>query len=80
MSDFKVITKKGGLTIPANIRRATNAFHSGDAVKIEERDGSLIITPHNPSCIFCRHIHNLLKYKEKYVCVYCIEALVDLGG
>ncbi len=71
----KVISKGGGLTIPADIRREYNSFLGGEAVDITVDDGKLVIAPHTPRCIFCNGIENVIKRNGKHACKDCISAM-----
>lgn len=71
----KVISKGGGLTIPADIRREYS-FQGGDAVDITVNDGRLIISPHTPRCTICQGQDNVGKFRGKYICRPCVGSLV----
>ena len=75
---YKKISKAGGLTIPADIRRDYD-FAQGDAVSIVEDDGKLIIQKYNPECFFCG-AHSVKKYKGRYICPKCVAAMVKEVG
>lgn len=76
----KMISKAGGVTIPADIRRDYNAFLSGEAVDISIDDGKLVIAPHTPHCIFCSDIEDVIKFKGKHACRACISGLMKEAG
>lgn len=79
----KVISKSGGITIPAAIRREYNNFLGGEAVDIQVEDGKLVIAPHAPRCVFCDSIEGVVKYSKKYVCRACVNRMakeVDING
>lgn len=77
--NHKVISKKGGLTIPADIRRDLNAFQSGDPVDITSVGGKIIIAPHTKTCIFCRDVRKVVDYLGRCVCQNCIKELGAIG-
>lgn len=70
----KKITKSGGLTIPADMRRSVN-LAAGDAVDIEEQDGKIVISAHIDRCFVCRSEVDVVVYQGKAFCKNCIKAL-----
>ncbi|GBF34117.1 transcription regulator AbrB [Desulfocucumis palustris] len=75
----KVISKGGGLIIPADIRRQYN-FLSGAAVDIAVKDGCILVSQHTPRCIFCNNHEGVGKHMDRYVCKACVTAMVkDVG-
>lgn len=75
----KKITKSGGITIPADVRRDHNIF-PGDAVDIDSRGNQIIITTHMDRCFICRNEHNVVNYQGKSFCKACIERLGGMIG
>lgn len=75
----KVISKAGGLTIPADIRREYN-FLGGEAVDITIDDGRLIVGPHTPRCLFCRGVEGVRKYMGRNVCQSCVTRMAEEVG
>lgn len=76
----KVISKGGGLTIPADIRREHNAFLGGEAVDLTVQDGKLIIAPHTPKCLFCDSVDGVTKFQGRYICKACVSRMVKEVG
>ncbi len=77
---YKVISKSGSLTIPAEIRREYNSFLGGEAVDITIVDGKLIIAPHTPRCIFCGSVEEVTTNAGKNVCKACIRKMAKEAG
>jgi len=75
----KVISKGGGLTIPADIRREYN-YLGGEAVDITVDDGRLVVSPHTPRCVFCQGHENVGKHIGKHVCRACVTVMVKEVG
>jgi len=73
----KKITKSGGLTIPADLRRDVNLM-PGDAVDIEVEGDKVIISTHIDRCFICRSENKVVNYGGKAFCKGCIEALGGL--
>lgn len=70
----KRIGQKGGLTLPADIRRDIG-LDGGDGIDIEvDAAGKIIISKHTPTCIFC-HEYATKKYKGREICDKCIQAI-----
>lgn len=76
----KVISKGGGITIPADIRREHNAFLAGEAVDLTVENGKLVIAPHTPKCIFCDSVDGVVKYEGRNVCKACVSRMVKEVG
>ncbi len=72
----KKITKSGGITIPAEVRRNHNLF-PGDAVDIDSSGNQIIITAHMDRCFICQNEHDVVNYQGKSFCRECIK---ELGG
>lgn len=70
----KKITKAGGLTIPADMRRSLTLL-AGDAVDIEEQSGKLVISAHINRCFVCQSEHDVVLHMGKGFCRNCIETL-----
>ncbi len=77
MTKSKRISKAGGVTIPADIRRDMG-FDSGSAVDISVSRGSLIVAPHTPRCCFCDSTENVKVHMNKRVCAKCIKSMGEL--
>ena len=77
---YKVLSKGGGLTIPADIRREYNTFLGGEAVDLNVEDGKLIISPHTPKCMFCSSVNDIGKYQDRYICKTCVTRMVKEVG
>lgn len=75
----KVISKGGGLTIPADIRREYN-YLGGAAVDISVEDGRLVIDQHTPLCLFCQSAEGVGKHMGRYVCRSCVTTMVKEVG
>lgn len=75
----KVISKGGGLTIPADVRREHD-FSGGQAVDITVEDGRLVVSQHTPRCTFCQGTDFVVKYKGKHICKPCVGGLVLEAG
>lgn len=70
----KKITKAGGITIPADVRRNHNLF-PGDAVDIASNGSQIVFTAHMDRCFICQDEHDVVNYEGKTFCQNCIKAL-----
>ncbi len=49
-----------------------------DALEIFVEDTKIILGKYEPSCIFCKEVHNTVMYKKKLICEKCIRTLSSL--
>ena len=71
----KRIRKSGSIGIPVKYRRILN-INADDAVDMKLEGDSVVITAHNPRCIFCNSYTNIKKIKGKMVCTMCVQDIV----
>lgn len=71
---YKRVSKSGGMTIPAQLRRSLN-IQKGDGFEIVESNGELTLKPYQPRCVFCDSQTDVIKYKGKHVCPVCVQSL-----
>lgn len=76
---YKVISKSGSLTIPADLRREYG-YAAGNAVDIAVDDGRIVISPHTPRCMFCQGHEKVGKYMGRYVCRPCVTRMTKEVG
>ena len=73
-TNFKEIDKLGRIVISKDIRKHLN-INTGDALKIEADDDSIIIRKAENKCIFCNSSENLKKHMNKCVCQECLNSI-----
>lgn len=66
----------GRLVLPKEILTSLDIRYR-DAVDIHLLENGMLITKHNPSCIFCGAIEHLQDYKGRPVCQECWEGMVN---
>jgi len=64
----------GRVVLPADLRR-TLGIREGDELDIAVEDGELVLSRHEPLCVFCRGREDLTERAGKHVCRRCISAL-----
>ena len=64
----------GRVVLPADLRRALG-IREGDVLDIAVEDGHLVLTRHEPLCVFCRARDDLIERAGKHVCGRCVSAL-----
>jgi len=84
MLNEKKISKSGGITIPAHIRRELG-ITVGEKVELKvDENGNLGVERIEGSCLLCKTHDSLLKIDGIYICVECAEkveqALSERGG
>ena len=64
----------GRVVLPADLRRALG-IREGDVLDIAVEDGHLVLSRHEPLCVFCRARDDLTERAGKHVCAKCVSAL-----
>lgn len=68
------VTKAGGISIPAGMRREMN-IRTGDALDVEtDAGGGIRLRPHLPRCVFCSGTEGVIRYMGKGICRGCAAA------
>lgn len=70
---FKKISKAGGLTIPADIRRDLG-IAAGSGFDISIADGRIVLEKHTPTCIFCGE-YATKKHAARDICEACARSI-----
>lgn len=77
MVNQKRIRKSGSVNIPVAMRRDM-ALQPGDAVDVQMREGSVILTPSVPRCQLCENTKDVTKLFGKYICRDCASLALDV--
>lgn len=73
MLNQKKISNSGNVGIPIAMRRDM-CLQPKDAVNVQMQDGSIVITPVSPRCMFCgASKDNMKKIYGRHVCGECVE-------
>jgi transcriptional pleiotropic regulator of transition state genes len=77
---FKLVSKRGGITIPQQMRHEAGIV-AGKAIDIENTNEGLLIKPHVPICRICGSIENVFQFRGGFeICEKCVgDASKELG-
>lgn len=78
---FKKMSKGGTIGIPVQLRREYGLY-PGDAYGIiVQNDGSVLLKPHTPHCVFCGKTEDVTVMDGRGICASCVvkakEALLN---
>ncbi len=65
----------GRVVIPKEIRKFLDMTEGVDSFEILMQDDCIVLKKHNPTCVLCGNIEDLIEHDGKLVCKSCIEAL-----
>lgn len=75
MNVERKIGAKGGITLPAHLRRDLG-IQGKEKISIEPQDnGDILVKRINGSCIFCSSVEDVEAFKGKFVCKECKKEL-----
>lgn len=64
----------GRVVLPADLRHALG-IREGDVMDVAVEDGHLVLSRHEPRCVFCGARDRLTEHAGKYACAVCVSAL-----
>ncbi len=68
----------GRVVIPMELRM-TMGIEVKDPIEIfVGDDGDIVLTKHQPSCVFCGQSENTESYKDKLICKACRREMCEL--
>lgn len=74
MKKYKRLSKSGSINIPVQLRREYG-IRDGDAFEIDvSKDGTVLLKPHVPRCVFCGGTEDVMKMNGKGICPECVLA------
>ena len=68
----------GRIVLPKSIRKIYN-LKERDGVEIFTDGDMIILKKYAPFCIFCGEQENLIKYKDKNICINCAFEISSQG-
>lgn len=68
------VDELGRVVIPIELRR-TQGIAEKDALEIYVDAEKIILKKYQPACIFCGNADNVENYKNKVVCLECINEM-----
>lgn len=66
------VDELGRIVVPIELRRSLD-IGDRDTVEMYLEGDNIIIRKYQPSCVFCGAISDITLYREKMVCLNCIE-------
>ena len=64
----------GRVVLPADLRHALG-IREGDVLDVTVHDGNLVLTRHEPMCVFCGARDTLRERGGRHACATCVSAL-----
>ena len=78
MINRKKISKSGGITIPAALRREFG-ISAGERVNVEmAANGSIVLKRVGGNCILCGGYEGLKVFNKRFICKNCLEKIKGL--
>lgn len=68
------VDELGRIVLPIETRKRLE-LGAGDGVEIFVEKDRVILKKYEPSCIFCGDADNVINYKDKKICMACMEEL-----
>lgn len=75
----KKLGKRGGITIPQQLRHAAG-LHPGAPIDIEADGSGLIISKHVPSCNLCGAVENVVTVEGMDICPACAKRIAAVAA
>ena len=66
------VDELGRIVLPIELRR-TLGINEKDALEIYVDENTVMLKKYEPACIFCGSADNITVYKDKNVCMHCLE-------
>ena len=64
----------GRVVLPADLRHSLG-IREGDVLDVTVEDGHLVLSRHEPLCVFCGSRDGLKEHAGRHVCSRCVSAL-----
>lgn len=71
------LDEMGRLVLPKELRITFN-LKEKDAVEIFVEEKEIILRKYEPSCLFCGNAKDISTYKEKKICINCLNELKNI--
>lgn len=79
MNNYKKISKSGGITIPAALRRSLGIEGREKVAIVTEANGDITIKRIEATCILCDSYESIQAFNGKFICKSCIKK-IKIGG
>jgi AbrB family transcriptional regulator, transcriptional pleiotropic regulator of transition state genes len=64
----------GRVVLPADLRHALD-IREGDTLDVAIEDGHLVLSKHDPACVFCGTRTDLVEHAGRHACAGCVSQL-----
>lgn len=71
------VDELGRMVIPIELRR-TLGIDTKDPLEIYVDNGKIIFKKYEPACIFCGNAHKTIEFKDKIICLECLEDMQQI--
>ena len=68
------VDELGRIVLPIELRRTLD-INERDALEIYVDTNQIILKKYEPACIFCNNASDVVSFKGKNICKYCLEEL-----
>lgn len=73
--ELRCLDNFGRIVIPIEIRNLFNIVSQVDSLEIYCENDSIILKKHQPACILCGGDEEIVTYKDKKLCMACINEI-----
>ncbi|WP_442604503.1 AbrB/MazE/SpoVT family DNA-binding domain-containing protein [Paenibacillus sp. KN14-4R] len=71
------VDQLGRIVLPKSLRKRYQ-MNEGDPVEILVQGDHIILERYRPKCVFCGTMSDVSDFKERHICVECLEQMHDL--
>lgn len=64
----------GRIVLPKELRESLN-IREKDALEIYVSEKEIILKKYEPYCVFCEEVRSVINFKDKNICIDCIEKI-----
>lgn len=68
------VDELGRIVLPIEIRKTLD-IQQKDAIEIFVEEDKIILQKYQPTCIFCNNVNGIVYFKDKRVCIACVEKM-----
>jgi transcriptional pleiotropic regulator of transition state genes len=68
------VDQLGRIVLPKSLRKRYQ-MNEGDPVEILVQGDHIILERYKPKCIFCMSSEKVVEYKDRYVCLSCMNEM-----
>ena len=70
------VDELGRVVIPIDLRRKLS-IEEYDCLEINVQEDTILLRKHFPSCVFCQSKDDVIKFKNRFLCMSCIRELTE---